>query len=340
MTGASRKGKINIVAEMRLKSKNSKLNWQTAKQKIFINLRATTLKDAEDGMLRLRAETGLHDVETLVLWYEENETKHYDLFKELDANERRLEDVRKSVKKLRKDLSVFSGHGNTVNHVKNEIAKRAQDRIVAFNRATEACKANFDHSQRLILRTCQPVEKIFERLGEKETETNSHLTAKGVSQLSIMQFLGIIDQRVTEMLQFNEMVVDGPWGSSNRSRGPSRKENRATSPMRSPEAVALELMRTVQPPTVNEVASAAAFQADAEGDVIEDSFSSVILTRDQLKLKSVDFYAARESLKSQRLARASNQKEQVERMTRSGTDNSTVNPGVAMRRLRKGMISS
>ena len=37
MTGASRKGKINIVAEMRLKSKNSKLNWQTAKQKIFIN---------------------------------------------------------------------------------------------------------------------------------------------------------------------------------------------------------------------------------------------------------------------------------------------------------------
>lgn len=341
-----KKGKINIVTEMRLKSKNSKLNWGIAKQKIFGNIRATTLKEAEDGMLKLRAETGLHNVEELVKWYEGNEEKHYNLFKELDANETRLADIRNTVQKLRKDLSVFSGHGNVVNHVKDEIAKRAQDRIVAFIRATEACKANYEHSNRLIQKSCSPVEKIFERLGERESETNTLLTAKGVTQLSVMQFLGIIDQRVTEMLQFQDMIIgeDVSWGNVMlQRRAPAHKERRATSPMRSPTAISKELARAVQPPTVNEVASAA-YSADAEGDDIEDSFSSTILTKDQLKLKSVDFYAARESLKSQRIARASNQKEQAERMTRGNggiTDNfPSVSPGVAMRRLRKGIITS
>ena len=145
----SNKGKINIVQEMRLRSKNNKLNWQVAKQKIFVKLRATTVKEAEDGMLKLRAETGLHNVEELVKWYEENEQKHYDVFKRLDENESQLAFIRTNIQKLRKDLSVFSGHGNVTNHVKNEIAKRAQDRIVAFKRATDACKANYEHSNRL-----------------------------------------------------------------------------------------------------------------------------------------------------------------------------------------------
>ena len=336
------KGKVSIVQEMRLKSKTSKLNWQVAKQKIFVNLRATTIKEAEEGMLKLRAETGLHDVDKLVLWYEENEQRHYDVFKQLDTNETNLSDIRSNVQKLRKDLSVFSGHGNVVNHVKDEIAKRAQDRIVAFNRATEACKSSYEHSSRLLKNTCPPIDKIFERLGEREAETNTLLTATGVTNLTVMAFLGIIDQRITEILQFREMInqhEDVSWSSAmHQRRSSAHKERRTTCPMRSPTAVAKDLKKQVQPPSVNEVTSAM-YNMDADGDVIEeDAFSSIVLTKDQLKLKSVDFYAVREDLKSQRSARAMNQKEQVERLNNGGKETSDmVSPGVAMRRLRKGV---
>ena len=332
----SNKGKINIVQEMRLRSKNNKLNWQVAKQKIFVKLRATTVKEAEDGMLKLRAETGLHNVEELVKWYEENEQKHYDVFKRLDENESQLAFIRTNIQKLRKDLSVFSGHGNVTNHVKNEIAKRAQDRIVAFKRATDACKANYEHSNRLLKDTCTPIDKIFERLGERESETNTLLTAKGVTNLTVMAFLGIIDQRIAEILQFQEMIVqeDVSWGNSMLQR--RSKDRRSTSPHRTPAIISKDLTKQVQPPSVNEVASAL-YNTDADGEPAEDVFATTILTKDQLKLKSVDFYAIRENLKSQRSARALNQKEQVERMQGKG-DVDGLSPIGLMRRMRKGTI--
>jgi hypothetical protein len=325
---------------MRLKSKNSKLNWQVAKQKIFVKLRATTIKEAEDNMLKLRAETGIHDLGELVKWYEDNEQKHYDVFKRLDENERKLGKIRETIQKLRKDLSVFSGHGNVVNYVKDEIARRAQDRIVAFNRATDACKASYDHSNRLLQNTCSPIEKIFERLGERESETNSILTAKGVTNLTVMAFLGIIDQRIAEILQFRDIIIqeDISWGSHTMQRRSSSsvKDRNTSSPMRSPTVITKDFMKQVQPPSVSEVASAV-YNTNADGDPMEDAFSSVILTKDQLKLKSVDFYTVRESLKSQKGTRALNQDLQVDRLHRNGTDQSQLSPSVVMRRLRKGM---
>ena len=120
---------------------------------------------------------------------------------------------------MRKDLSLFSGHGNVVNHVKDQIAKRAKERIVAFQRATEACKASFEHSNRLLNKLCPHVDTIFSTLGERDVAQNSHLTMKGVTNLGIMAFLGIIDQRVTEILQFQGQVVESACPQEKCSAG-------------------------------------------------------------------------------------------------------------------------
>ena len=124
-----------------------------------------------------------------------------------------------------------------------------------------------------------------------------------------------------------------------------QKERQAVSPSRSSDLIVSDLIRTVQPPSVNEVATAV---LNLEGDdaSAEDPFvSTLILTKDQLKLKSVDFYTVRENLKSQRKARASNQKEISDRLNRGGTGSveglsQTVSPSIAMRRMRKGIISN
>ena len=69
------RGKINIVQEMRLRSKNNRLNWQVAKQKMFSKLRATSVREAEDSMHKLMKETKIATMEELVEWFEQNEKK-------------------------------------------------------------------------------------------------------------------------------------------------------------------------------------------------------------------------------------------------------------------------
>ena len=324
------RGKINIVQEMRLRSKNNRLNWQVAKQKMFSKLRATSVREAEDSMHKLMKETKIATMEELVEWFEQNEKKNFGIFDSLDSHEADLAKIKAKIQKLRKDLSLFSGHGNVVNHVKDQIAKRAQDRIVAFQRASEACKASFEHSNRLLNQMCPNVDSIFNALGERNVAENTHLTMKGVTNLSIMAFLGIIDQRVTEILQFHSPEVDskmptGVW----EGRG-------ETSPMRRADRVMSELNKSVNPPSVKEVANAM-YTNHSE---TEDTFASVPLTKDQLKLKGIDFFAARVQMKERKIARAATQREQVERIASSpkigavnGLDQGMT--GAQMRRMRK-----
>ena len=84
------RGKINIVQEMRLRSRNNRLNWQVAKQKMFSKLRATSAKEAEDSMHRLMKETRLESTEELVAWFENNEKKNFKVFDQLDLLEAEL----------------------------------------------------------------------------------------------------------------------------------------------------------------------------------------------------------------------------------------------------------
>ena len=86
----AKKGKINIVQEMRLRSKNSRLNWRVAKQKMFSRLRATSVKEAEDSM-QLMSETKIYEMDELVKWFENNEKRNFEVFDKLDKHETRVE---------------------------------------------------------------------------------------------------------------------------------------------------------------------------------------------------------------------------------------------------------
>ena len=334
------RGKINIVQEMRLRSKSNRLNWQVAKQKLFSKLRATSVKEAEESMHKLMKETQIGTMEKLVEWFEQNEKKNFGVFDKLDSHEAELAKIKAEILKLRKNLSLFSGHGNVVNHVKDQIAKRAQNRIVAFQRASEACKASFEHSTRLLNKLCPNVDSIFNALGERNVDENSHLTMKGVTNLSIMAFLGIIDQRIAEILQFHGHLAESEIPMPRRMSG--WQERSETSPMRRPDKVINELNKFVNPPTVKEVANAAyANQSDTE-----DAFASVPLTKDQLKLKGIDFFVTRVQLKERKMVRVASQREQVERIASSPkVGASGMDPGMSsmtgaqMRRLRNKKMS-
>ena len=98
-----------------------------------------------------------------------------------------------------------------------------------------------------------------------------------------------------------------------------------------------ELNKSVNPPTVREVVNAVSVD---RGDTTEDAFASVPLTRDQLKLKGIDFGV---QLKERKMVRVASQREQVERISASpkadmdglGVDGRTTMTGAQMRRMRK-----
>lgn len=335
--GPAKMGNINVVQEMRLRSKNNRLNWQVAKQKLFNKIRATSAKEAEESMHKLMKATQINSMDELVLWFESNEKRNFAVFDKLDAHESEVAKIKANILKLRKDLSLYSGHGNVVNHVKDEIAKRAKDRIVAFQRATEACRASFEHSNRLLNKLCPSVDSIFSVLGERNIDGNSHLAMMELTSLNVMAFLGIIDQRVTEILQFHDHMMK----SETLQRPAPVFQNRSeSSPMRRPDLVFNELKKSVNPPTVTEVANTASTMSS---DTTEDAFASVPLTKDQLKLKGIDFFAARVQLKERKMVRVATQREQVERIAKNPSDNAGLETsvgsitGAQMRRMRKKM---
>ena len=108
-----------------------------------------------------------------------------------------------------------------------------------------------------------------------------------------MGFLGIIDQRVAEILQFHDQMIneDTSLGEVTKQKQISgSRDYTSESPMRRPDNVMKDLAKSVNPPSVREVVNAA---RNNPSDT-EDVFASVPLTRDQLKLKGIDFFQHQE----------------------------------------------
>ena len=148
-----------------------------------------------------QASTGITDIKQLVATFLRNEEENFSLFNFIAEQNAEIERLEEELDALREDgLRAQRQRGGVVAADRSRL-KPLLDNKQQLEAATEALEARFHACKELVAAVCAGVQQTFSSIGCDGSAIAALVADASVTEGSAMQFLGVIEQRITEVLQ-------------------------------------------------------------------------------------------------------------------------------------------
>ncbi|EDO40685.1 predicted protein, partial [Nematostella vectensis] len=162
----------------------------------------------EDVFAQIKEATGIHDTDTLVQSFIDNEDTNFALFNYVNELTSEIEPLEDEIKFLRDEIDQASfdirreGVENDVR--RQEIQRELEEKLaaVSFRHHNALLECKKDRRTLEMLKAC--VERVFAAVGcDRSVIDNMLGTGAGVDDNSIMMHMGIIEQKCNQLLQLH-----------------------------------------------------------------------------------------------------------------------------------------
>ena len=149
----------------------------------------------------LQASTGITDIKQLVATFLRNEEENFSLFNFIAEQNAEIERLEEELDTLREDgMRAQRQRGGVVAADRGRL-KPLLDNKQQLEAATEALEVRFRACKQLVGSVCDAVQDAFTSIGCDGSAIAALVADASVTEGSAMQFLGVIEQRITEVLQ-------------------------------------------------------------------------------------------------------------------------------------------
>ena len=267
--------------EMRNKSKRGGKWGNAMQEKAQAQASLEKVQSFEEAFNKIKAATGITDIDELVNTFIANEDQNFSLFNYVNEQNNEIEKLEEQMQNLHEEERKYAQEsGEDVNQHKkllNELAQRLK--------STEVSAERFEMKYQDALKTINSlkigIQSIFNKIGCNSSAMSEMLADSMVTEANMMQYLGMIEQRTNEILQLYA-TVSGPQPEE---KGPDRQTGGAdrdalvnvlgAGPM---TPMGQELIQ-INPPNLNDYSS--------EEDSDDDEIEARPLTHEELKLKTM-----------------------------------------------------
>lgn len=199
--GGEQRGELSIDEERKLKSKVNKGAWNMAKDKVNIQVSIEKVQNFEEAFNRIKAATGISDIEELVKTFIKNEDQNFSLFNYVNEQTNEIEKLEEQMQQLRDEEQKYTQEsGDDVNQHK-QLLKDLEIRLQATETMAEKYEMKCADSQKTINSLKAGIQSIFNKIECNSSAMADMLSDTTVTEANIMQFLGMIEQRTNEILQ-------------------------------------------------------------------------------------------------------------------------------------------
>jgi chromosome segregation ATPase len=232
-----------------------------AKDKI-VPLSQEKIRSYEEMLRKIQESTGIYDVNELVTRFNEDEEQNFSRFNYVNEVNSEIEKFEHQISEMRNQLEKYRGLGMSTGTQKKKQSKDLQDRLAKTDKKVEEYETRHQSAVRVITQLKNGIQSIATRIGAS-SNTDEMLGNQGVTESNMMQYLGIIEQKTTEILH---AYAASQLGMSNEQT------------LQIPSVVPVESApkMKVEPPSVNDLLQ----EEDEEND--EDARP---LTRDEVARK-------------------------------------------------------
>lgn len=229
---AARTGDPQLEEEQKLRKRVTKGAWGIAKDKANIHLSMEKVQSYEEAFAKIQKATKITDIDELVQTFINAEDENFGLFNYANDLSAQIEKLDESISAIKKEIKTYQGEGQADDHQRKRIIEDLETKL----HKTENRAGVFEDKYHLANKTTEAlkrgIQSIFDKIGSGDDEKSREILGNaGVTESNMMQYLGIVEARVNELLQVYTMqkLKDAPKDSPDTDYGDATLVTKTTS---------------------------------------------------------------------------------------------------------------
>jgi uncharacterized phage infection (PIP) family protein YhgE len=231
----------------------------------------------EEALARIREETGLEDIDDVIAKFLESEEKNFSLFNYVNDLNSEIERLESSIGEVKAKIEAYKGQGMSSDTQRKKVIRELDEKLSLTETKTEEYEQGYQRSVRTINQLKTGIHSIFTRIGCASTSMEEMLGNQGVTESNMLQYLGVIEQRTSEILQMyaaSQLTASSSPSPILSSSQPNGTATQGTSTFHQASVTALPLpepksttVRTlsINPPSNSEMSSDEEDEEEGEG---------------------------------------------------------------------------
>jgi len=189
-----------LESELRQGSTGGAIGWPVSEKKV-VNLTINKMKTYEESFAKIEDATGISDVDEIVTKFLEAEDKNFSLFNYVNELNSEIERLELMISDTKGEIEACKGAGVSNDTQKKQILRNLDERLLRTSEKVDEYEARYTNAMKTINQLKASIHSIFSRIGCASTSVEEMLGNQGVTESNMMQYLGIIEQRTSEILQ-------------------------------------------------------------------------------------------------------------------------------------------
>ena len=174
--------------------------WPGTKDK-SVPLSQEKIHSYEDALLRIQESTGIYDINEIVTRFLEAEEQNFSLFNYVNDINSEIERLEHSISEMRNQIEKYRGQGMSTDTQRKKTLRDLEEKLLRTDKKSDEYEARYQLAVRTITHLKNGIHSIFTRIGAQSSSVDEMLGNQGVTESNMMQYLGIIEQRTSEILQ-------------------------------------------------------------------------------------------------------------------------------------------
>ncbi|KAJ1446345.1 hypothetical protein M885DRAFT_625334 [Pelagophyceae sp. CCMP2097] len=230
----------------------------------------------EATFARIRASTGVRTIKDLVDTFQDIEQKNFSLFNSINELNSDIEASELAIAETKLDIEKYKGQGASTDTQRKKVLRHLEDRLARTEARADEYDGKHASATKTINQLKAGIHSVFSRLGCASTSLEELLGNQGVTESNMMQYLEIVEQRTTDILQMYAQSQTASSGKADLALAAALRQG-----VVQPAAARL----SVQPPAWDDFSS---------GDESDQDDDERPLTRDELQRKTLRGLGAKE----------------------------------------------
>eukprot|EP01038_Epipyxis_sp_PR26KG_P013935 gene13935-18691_t len=155
----------------------------------------------EEMLKKIQDGTGIYDVNEIVSKFLEAEEQNFSLFNYVNDINSEIERLEHSISDMRNRIEKYRGQGMSSDTQRKKTIRDLEEKLTKTDLKANQYEERYQVAARTITQLKNGIQSIFTRIGATSTSVDEMLGNQGVTESNMMQYLGIIEQRTTEILQ-------------------------------------------------------------------------------------------------------------------------------------------
>mmetsp|Transcript_32208 Transcript_32208/g.32834 ORF Transcript_32208/g.32834 Transcript_32208/m.32834 type:complete len:537 (+) Transcript_32208:85-1695(+) len=199
---------LSIHDENESESVNQLGSWVSNKDKAT-PLSQERIHSYEDALAKIQESTGLTDVNDIVTRFLEAEEQNFSLFNYVNDINSEIERLEHSIADMRNQIEKYRGQGMSTDTQRKKALRDLEEKLSRTEEKAKKYDSRYNRAVNTIKQLKNGIHSIFTRIGAGTSSVEEMLGNQEVTESNMMQYLGIIEQRTSEILQIYAATQSG-----------------------------------------------------------------------------------------------------------------------------------